>query len=211
MAPKKKLYDATLAIHPEMVVFPGDPPFNAEPVSQVRAGNGCNLSRLTMGSHLGTHVDPPAHFLADGATVDQIVLETLVGPGMVADLRGRSRIDRQALQTAGVEEYSRVLLKTDNGPLLLEPPFQRDKVWLTEDGAHYLVQRKVRLVGIDCLSIEIPDNQDSPVHHILLKAGVLVAEGVNLLDIPPGEYEIFCLPLKIQGADGAPARILLRG
>jgi len=115
------------------------------------------------------------------------------------------------LEQASIADYKRVLMKTDNGPRLLESPFHKDYVHLTEDGARYLVERKVCLVGIDYHSIEHHENPGSPVHHLLLEAGVLVAEGVHLLEIPPGEYEIFCLPLKIKGADGAPARILLRG
>ena len=206
-----QLYDATLAIHEKMAVFPGDPPFKKEPVFQIQTGDDFNLTRITMGTHLGTHVDPPAHFIENGATVDQLSLETLVGPGVVADLRGCSQIDRRALEKASIADYKRVLMKTDNGPLLLESSFHKDYVQLTEDGARYLVENRIRLVGIDALSIEHPDNPGSPVHHILLEAGVLVAEGVHLLEIPPGEYEIFCLPLKIKSADGAPARILLRG
>ena len=194
-----------------MAVFPGDPPFKKEPVFQIQTGDDFNLTRITMGTHLGTHVDPPAHFIENGATVDQLSLETLVGPGVVADLRGCSQIDRRALEKASIADYKRVLMKTDNGPLLLESSFHKDYVQLTEDGARYLVENRIRLVGIDALSIEHPDNPGSPVHHILLEAGVLVAEGVHLLEIPPGEYEIFCLPLKIKSADGAPARILLRG
>ena len=206
-----QLYDATLAIHEKMAVFPGDPPFKKEPVFQIQTGDDFNLTRITMGTHLGTHVDPPAHFIENGATVDQLSLETLVGPGVVADLRGCSQIDRRALEKASIADYKRVLMKTDNGPLLLESSFHKDYVQLTEDGARYLVERKVCLVGIDYLSIELHENPGSPVHHLLLEAGVLVAEGVHLLEIPPGEYEIFCLPLKIKSADGAPARILLRG
>ena len=206
-----KLYDATLAIHEKMGVFPGDPPFKTEPVSRIQNGDDFNLTRISMGTHLGTHVDPPAHFIEKGATVDQIALETLVGPGVVADLRGCSQIDRRALEKTAIDDTKRVLLKTDSGPLLLESSFHQASVHLTEDGARYLVEKKVRLVGIDSLSIENPENPGSPVHHLLLEAGVLVVEGVHLLEIPPGEYEIFCLPLKIKGADGAPARVLLRG
>jgi arylformamidase len=206
-----KLYDATLSIHEKMVVFPGDPPFKKEPVSQIQTGDDFNLTRLTMGTHLGTHVDPPAHYLEAGATVEQIPLESMVGPGVVADLRGRSQIDRHDLEKSNIGDHKRVLLKTDNGPRLLESTFHQNYVHLTEDGARYLVEHKVRLVGIDYLSIEHPENPGSPVHHLLLEAGVLVVEGVHLLEIPPGEYEIFCLPLKIKGADGAPARVLLRG
>jgi arylformamidase len=206
-----KLYDATLSIHEKMVVFPGDPPFKKEPVSQIQTGDDFNLTRLTMGTHLGTHVDPPAHYLEAGATVEQIPLESMVGPGVVADLRGRSQIDRHDLEKSNIGDHKRVLLKTDNGPRLLESTFHQNYVHLTEDGARYLVEHKVRLVGIDYISIEHPENPGSPVHHLLLEAGILVVEGVHLLEIPPGEYEIFCLPLKIKGADGAPARILLRG
>ena len=206
-----KLYDATLSIHEKMVIFPGDPAFKKEPVSQIQTGDDFNLTRITMGTHLGTHVDPPAHYLEAGATVEQIPLESMVGPGVVADLRGRSQIDRHDLEKANIGDHKRVLLKTDNGPRLVETSFHQDFVHLTEDGARYLVEHKVRLVGIDYLSIEHPENPGSPVHHLLLEAGILVVEGVHLLEIPPGEYEIFCLPLKIKGADGAPARVLLRG
>ncbi len=206
-----KLYDATLSIHEKMVVFPGDPPFKKEPVSQIQTGDDFNLTRITMGTHLGTHVDPPAHYLEAGATVEQIPLESMVGPGVVADLRGRSQIDGHDLEKSNIGDHKRVLLKTDNGPRLLESTFHQNYVHLTEDGARYLVEHKVRLVGIDYISIEHHENPGSPVHHLLLEAGVLVVEGVHLLEIPPGEYEIFCLPLKIKGADGAPARILLRG
>ena len=206
-----KLYDATLAVHEKMVAFPGDPPFKTEPVSRIQTGQDYNLTRFSMGTHLGTHVDPPAHFMDNGATVDQVALETLVGPGVVADLRGCSQINRRALEKAAIADYKRVLLKTDNGPRLLESPLHPDTVHLTEDGARYLAENRICLVGIDALSIEHPENPGSPVHHLLLEAGVLVAEGVHLLEIPPGEYEIFCLPLKINGGDGAPARILLRG
>ena len=135
----------------------------------------------------------------------------MVGPGVVADLRGCSQIDRRALEKAAIVGYKRVLLKTDNGPRLLESPLHQDTVHLTEDGACYLVENRIGLVGIDALSIEHHENPGSPVHHLLLESGVLVVEGVHLLEIPPGEYEIFCLPLKIKGADGAPARVLLRG
>ena len=205
-----KLYDATLPIHEKMVTFPGDPPFKIKPFFQRQQGDSFDLALMSLGTHLGTHVDPPAHYLAGGATVDEIPLESLVGPALVLDMRGRSQVDQQALAKAPLGDHVRVLFKTDNGPRLLEPSFHEDFVHLTEDGARYLVQKNVRLVGNDYLSIERYQNPGAPVHHILLKAGVVVVEGVDLLEVPPGVYEIYCLPLKIKGADGAPARILLR-
>ena len=206
-----KLYDATLPIEEGMVTFPGDPPFQVKPFFQRQKGDPFDLALMSLGTHLGTHVDPPAHYIDGGFTVDEIPLESLVGPGVVLDMRGRAQIDRQALEKAPLGGHVRVLFKTDNGPRLFEPSFHPDFVHLTEDGARYLVQKKVRLVGNDYLSIERYQNPGAPVHHILLKAGVLVVEGVNLLKVPPGSYEIFCLPIKIKGADGAPSRIILRG
>jgi len=205
-----KLYDASIPIRKGMVTFPGDPPFRMEPCFQREKGDPFDLALISMGTHLGTHVDPPAHYLEGGATVDEIPLNTFVGPGIVLDMRGISQIDRQALENAPLGDHVRVLLKTDNGPLLLESSFHEDYVHLTEDGASYLVEKGVSLVGIDYLSIERYQNPDAPVHRALLQAGVLIVEGVHLLEIPPGPYEIFCLPICIKGADGAPARVLLR-
>jgi len=205
-----KLYDASIPIRKGMVTFPGDPPFRMEPCFQREKGDPFDLALISMGTHLGTHVDPPAHYLEGGATVDEIPLNTLVGPGIVLDMRGVSQIDRHSLEDTPLGDHVRVLLKTDNGPLLLDPSFHEDYVHLTEDGASYLVEKGVSLVGIDYLSIERYQNPDAPVHRALLQAGVLIVEGVHLLEIPPGPYEIFCLPICIKGADGAPARVLLR-
>ncbi|MDX2501324.1 MAG: cyclase family protein [Deltaproteobacteria bacterium] len=206
-----KLYDATLSIHEKMMVFPGDPPFEHEAVSRISSGDDFNLTRLHMATHLGTHVDPPAHYIKNGVTVDRIPLETLVGPGVVADLRSCAQIDAPALEKAGIKDEKRILLKTDNGPRLSASSFHAQYVDLSEDGAQFLIERGVCLVGIDSLSIEHHENPGAPVHHMLLEAGILVVEGVHLLDIPPGKYEIFCLPLKIKDGDGAPARVILRG
>ena len=204
------LYDATLSMREGMATFPGDPPFRMQARYQRRKGDLFNLASLSMGTHLGTHVDAPAHYLDGGATVDEIPLETLVGPGIVLDMRGRPRIDRKALEEVPAQGHRRVLLKTDNGPFLPERSFREEYVSLTEDGALYLIERGVCLVGIDYLSIEGYQNPGAPVHRMLLQANVLILEGVHLLEIPPGPYEIFCLPLRIQGGDGAPARVILR-
>lgn len=204
-----RLYDATLPIREGMVTFPGDPPFRLEPFFQRRKGDPFDLALMSMGTHLGTHVDPPAHYLDNGTTVDQLPLEALVGPGIVLDMRGRARVDPQALEASGLGNHTRVLLKTDNGPFLLEPSLREEYVHLTEDGAQWLVEHGVRLVGIDYLSIERFRNPGAPVHRALLKAGVVVVEGVHLLDVPEGPCVVVCLPLRIQGADGAPARVIL--
>lgn len=204
------LYDATLTIQEGMVTFPGDPPFTMEPFFRQDKGDPFNLALISMGTHLGTHVDPPAHYIDTGLTVDRIPLDVLVGPGVVLDMRGREVVDQQALESSDLGGHARVLLKTDNGPRLLESTFYEEYVHLTQDGARFLVDHGVRMVGIDYLSIERFKNPGAPVHRTLLDAGVLVVEGVNLLEIPPGPCEIYCLPLKILNADGAPARVLVR-
>ncbi|MBM3302881.1 MAG: cyclase family protein, partial [Deltaproteobacteria bacterium] len=204
------LYDATLTIRARMVTFPGDPPFGIEPLFRIKGGAPFNLSLMSMGTHLGTHVDPPVHYLDGGYTADRIPLEILVGPGIVLDMRGREKVDRQALESADTGHHTRILLKTDNNVKLLEDTFHEDYVHLTEDGAEFLVGQGVCLVGIDYLSIERYMNPGAPVHRTLLSRGVLIVEGVNLAEVPSGPCEIYCLPLKILDGDGAPCRVLVR-
>lgn len=204
------LYDATLPIRKGMVTFPGDPQFTFEPLYQCSKGDRFNLAVMTVGTHLGTHVDPPAHYLDGTASVDRLPLEALVGPGVVLDMRGRTAVDSAALMSSPMGDHVRVLLKTDNSARLLDPHFHEDYVHLTEDGAVYLVERGVRMVGTDYLSIERYNSPGAPVHLTLLRAGVVVVEGVFLLEVPPGPCDVYCLPLRIEGADGAPARVIVR-
>jgi len=192
-----------------MLTFPGDPPFSIETVFDRTKGDPFNLALMKIGTHLGTHVDPPAHYVAGGATVDEIPLDVMIGPGVILDMRGRPYVDRQALEDAWTEDYPRVLLKTDNSPKLLEPDFDTNYVALTEDGADFLVSKGVKLVGIDYLSIEKYMNPGAPVHHTLIGAGILIVEGVHLVEAPAGPCRIYCLPMKIKGGDGAPARVLI--
>lgn len=181
-----------------MAVWPGDPPVLVEPLSRVEAGDVAAVSRLALGTHTGTHVDPPAHFLAGGATVDQLPLDVLVGPAVVADLTGGGPIDAARLEALGLADGTvRLLLKTSATEGLLTP-----------DGAAWLVERGVRLVGADTLSIE-PATDNYPVHRCLLGAGVIIVEGLDLTAAAPGRYQLVCLPLRIAGGDGAPARAVL--
>lgn len=205
-----KIYDATLPIEEGMIAFPGDPPFRMMPLSDMRDGGLFSLSLLSMGTHTGTHIDSPKHYLEGGAGVEALPLDVLVGPGVVLDLRGRPSIDEEALAQSSIGHHKRVLLKTDSGPHLVGGFFREDYVHLTEGGARYLVHLGVSLVGIDSLSVECYQNMGGPVHRLLLGAGMVIVEGAQLLEVPPGPYEILCLPLRIQGADGSPARLILR-
>ncbi|AFM26470.1 cyclase family protein [Desulfomonile tiedjei] len=203
------LYDATLALHEKMAIFPGDPPFKMTPLFQTTMGDKFNLSTITMGTHTGTHVDPPAHYLNWGYTVDEIPLETLIGPGKILDLTGHPELNRDVLHSCDLKGVARVFFKTDNSRKLLEPDFHENYVSLTKDGASYLSESGIRMVGTDYFSIETYHSSAAEVHHILLQAGILVVESLNLGHIPAGPCTIYCLPLKILGADGAPARVLI--
>jgi arylformamidase len=203
------LFDATLPLHEGMLTFPGDPQFSIQRVYDREKGDPFNLALMKVGTHLGTHVDPPAHYVPGGATVDEVPLEVMVGPGIVLDMRGKRFVDREALEAAWIGDFPRVLLKTDNGRKLLEREFSTDYVALTKDGAGFLVGRGVRLVGNDYLSIERHEQTEAPVHHLLMSAGILIVEGLDLADVPAGPCRVYCLPMKIRGGDGAPARVLI--
>lgn len=204
------LYDATLPLRNGMVTFPGDPLFLSEPFLVKDEDNLFNVTQIHMGTHVGTHVDAPSHRLESAAAVDEIAPDLMIGPGLIVDMRGKRVIDEAALEALDISGHTRFLFKTDSGPLLHEPAFIEDYVHITEDAATYLVRIGARLVGTDYFSVERMGNPGAPVHRTLLEAGVFVVEGVDLLKVPAGPCEIFCLPLKIYGADGAPARVLIK-
>ncbi len=203
-----KFLDVTLPIWPGMTVWPGDPSVEVEEVQEI-ADEGFHVSRLSMGTHTGTHVDPPRHLFRDAPGVDALPLEVLMGPCYVADLRGVREVRPADLEAAGVPAgVTRLLLLTDNSEWIGTGGFKTDFVALTPGAAAWLLDRGVRLVGIDALSIETFDG-DGTVHRKLLEAGVIIVEGLDLRDVTPGEYEMVCLPMKIAGGDGAPARVVL--
>ncbi len=204
-----KLFDVTADIRPGMVVYPGDPEVDVRRLSSIAGGESSNVSVYTLGSHTGTHVDPPRHFIEGGTAVDALPLEVLIGPALVLET-GESVIDRRFLESSGIGGAKRILFKTSNSGLMSKAEFQEDFVHLSPDAAACMVETGVRLVGIDYLSVERFDSPSNEVHRTLLGAGVVVVEGLDLSEIEPGEYELICLPLKVSGGDGAPARVVLR-
>jgi len=205
-----KLFDLTVPLSPHLPTFPGDPAFEVEPTFRIQDGHPCNVSRITMGSHAGTHVDAPYHFLESGTRVDELPLEILIGKARVVSVPARDAVDREDLEGLDLRDDLRVLFKTRNSGQLRQPEFRQDFVHLTADAASYLAQIGIKLVGWDYLSIEKFGNRDFPAHHALLGAGVIVVEGLDLSQVEPGEYELTCLPLRLAGGDGAPARVLLK-
>ena len=204
----RKIYDISMGIKNGMLTYPGDPGVEITREKIIGADSSANISSHCMGSHTGTHIDPPFHFFPDGKTADLLPLDVLMGTARVIETPG-SEIDRNFLSGAGVEGAVRVLLKTANSRFCEEPDFHKDFTHLTIDGAEYLAGLGVRLVGIDYLSIEKFHSADHAVHRLFLGSGIVIVEGLNLSDVAPGDYTLACLPLKIIGGDGAPARAVL--
>ena len=204
-----KLFDITLPIHAEMAVYPGDDPPRRTWLRRIQDGDRNNLSALAIGSHTGTHVDAPYHFVENGTTLDQIPPETFVGEALVVEITDPRSITVAELKTHPISSVKRVLFKTRNSSLLASSAFQEDFVYIGGQAADYLVEQGVRLVGIDYLSVDEYGAQSSPAHHALLGHGVVIVEGVDLSSVEPGVYTLICLPLKVVGAEGAPVRAIL--
>jgi arylformamidase len=206
-----RLYDITLPIREDMITYPGNPPTRVRPHSSIADGDDANVTELSFGSHTGTHVDAAHHFIDGGQTVDELPLDTLIGDALVVELPDSvTAIGEQELKAAGVRDVARVLLKTRNGVLLEKDEFDEGFAHITGDGAEYLVQQGVRLVAIDYLSVEAFAADEPRAHQTLLAKEIIVVEGVDLREVPPGRYELICLPLKVSDIDGAPLRAVLR-
>jgi arylformamidase len=207
--PMLRIHDVTVPLAPGMTIGPAEPPFALDG-GDSPGGNRYGVSRVQVSTHTGTHVDAPSHFLAGGATVDQLPLEILLGKARVVEVLTRERVDRADLEALDLRDDLRVLLKTRMSGQLLKGAYQSDHVYLSEDSALYLAQAGIKLVGFDYLSVDRFASADHAAHRALLGHGVIVVEGLDLSEIEPGEYEMACLPLRIAGGDGAPARVVLR-
>jgi arylformamidase len=205
-----RIYDVTVPISGDMVVYPGDPPVKIERKSTINENDSkYNFSLYSFGSHTGTHVDPPFHFLENGVTVDRLPLELLMGRARVVEITA-ARIDESALEEFDFTADARVLFKTRNSYLWGRKDFAEDYVYITPGAARSLVSEGIKVVGIDYLSVDKHGDERFDTHLTLLGAGTLIIEGLDLREIEPGDYELLCLPLKVKDGDGAPARVVLR-
>ncbi|MCI2240295.1 cyclase family protein [Paenibacillus sp. TRM 82003] len=208
--PTGTLIDVTVPLVPGRVpLYPGDTALEVER-HQTLAQEGVNVSRLTCSAHCGTHVDAPVHFLDSAGGIETVPLDVLVGPCEVVDATApEGHLDAPAVRSLEFPAGTRrVLLRTRGGALWDGPEFSEEFPGLTGDGAAALVERGVRLVGIDYLSVA-PFDDPAPAHEVLLRAGVVVVEALDLRAVTPGAYSFTCLPLLVPGADGAPARAFL--
>jgi arylformamidase len=194
-----------------MPTFEGDPPVTVQRVKSLAAGDVCNLTRVDFGAHSGTHIDAPIHFVDGGSASEAISLDACLGHAWVADGRHlRSTITASDIAGLAIPAgETRVLIRTPNSELWSDPAFRKDFVGLDGSAASALVQLGVVLVGIDYLSIA-PFGDPTPTHRTLLERGVVILEGLDLRAVEPGPYDIVCLPIRLVGSDGAPARAILR-
>ena len=205
-----KLIDVTVPLDANLPTYPGNVPFSLEPTRQISRGASSNLSSLRLSAHAGTHVDAPRHFFDGAPGTDALPLEMLLGRARVIEITSRKGIGPEDLSRVDLSEDVRLLIKTYNSRFWGSPDFHGDYVGLTEAGARHLVEHGIKVVGVDYLSVEEFKKPGAPAHHVLLGAGTVVIEGLNLRDVDPGIYEMYCLPLRIVDADGAPARVVLR-
>lgn len=193
-------------------MWPGDPSLEIRRFLDMGRGDAVNASSLRCSVHAGTHVDAPVHHVAGGVGADELPLEALIGPAVVADLTARREIGPADLDRLGLSaDTKRLLFKTDNSEIWSHEPeeFRREFVALTTSAAGWIVRAGIRLVGIDYLSVERFGASPPLVHRTLLEAGVVILEGLDLRGVRAGRYQLICLPLKLRGLDGAPARAVL--
>lgn len=207
-----KIHDISVPIHNDMPVWPGDLKVNVRRFSKIEDGESANVTAIVCSVHTGTHIDAPIHYVKSGYGIEQIDLNLLVGEVEVLEVNdNHSHINRDLLENIGKQNWlRRLILKTSNSRrnLLKADHFSEDFVALTTDGAAFLLENGVELVGVDYLSVAPFDN-GVPTHKLLLQSNVVLLEGLNLSEVNPGIYELVALPILIQGSDGAPARVIL--
>lgn len=207
-----KILDISVPVSRGLPVWPGDPRVVLERSQSISNGSQSNDSRIACCVHSGTHVDAPRHFVDDGATVENLPLEVLLGPAWVAHIPSENVITPEILETLAIPpDTKRLLLKTRNSSLWENPnhSFNTDYVALSSEAAGWIVSKGILLVGIDYLSIQLFTDSEPLTHRVLLEAGVVIVEGIDLRFARSGLYQLICLPLKLVGGDGAPARAVL--
>jgi arylformamidase len=203
--------DVSVPLVSGMVHWPGDPEVSISRISSMENGDVCNVSTISMSAHTGTHMDAPLHFLANGAGLDQLPLEVVIGPARVIAIQDPRSVTAAELARHRIRRGERILFKTRGAAARWKiGTFDEGYVFLALDGARFLAARGVRLVGVDYLSVGEFREGGAETHRILLGAGIWLVEGLHLSQIAPGRYDMICLPLKIAGGDGAPARVALR-
>jgi len=202
--------DISVPLRNTMVHWPDDPPVQIKRILDMERGDTANVSTLAMSAHTGTHLDAPRHFLCTGKSIDQMPLEAMMGRARVIEILDPAAIKADELRRHHIRHGERLLFKTRNSERCWRSDhFIEDFAFITDEAAQLLAERRVRLVGIDYLSVD-SFKHGAETHRVLLEAGIWVIEGLDLSRVNSGRYELICLPLKIEGGDGAPARAIVR-
>lgn len=208
-----KIYDISVSISERTPVYEGDPTVEFEIASAIERGDAANVSKLCCGVHTGTHVDAPTHFIEGGRRIHDLDLEKLVGKCRVVEI-AETVSAIEAKHIVNLETVERVLFKTKNSDFWNDfaQGFRKDFTYIAPDASQALVDLNVKLVGIDYLSVEKFGSEDFATHLTLLENEIVIVEGLDLREVSAGDYELICLPLKLDGGagDGAPARVILR-
>lgn len=205
------VHDISLPISESLVIWPGDPEIRVTHPLHLDKGDTVTVSRICLGVHTGTHVDAPAHFIRNGANVDELELNVLIGQALVVDALEADMLSADVLEKTLIPPgVRRILFRTRNSDRWKhgEQEFSRNFIAITEDGARWLTAQNFLLVGIDYLSVA-PVEASAPIHRILLENNIVILEGLDLSSIAAGLYRLVCLPLRIVGCEGAPARAVL--
>jgi arylformamidase len=208
---EERLIDISVPLRSGMVHWPDNPPVRIERMLDIEHGDVANVSTLSLGSHTGTHMDSPLHFVRGGEGIDRMPLDATMGRARVIEIQDPTSINPEELVPHGIGRGERILFKTRNSALIWwTQDFIEDFVYISREAARYLAEREVRTVGVDYLSVGGFHKDGVERHQALLGAGIWVIEGLDLSGVEPGEHELICLPLKVEEGDGAPARALLR-
>ena len=203
--------DISLTIQPGMPYWPDNPAVSVEPSQCLAHGDVCNVSKMTIGTHTGTHVDGINHFIKGGIGVDKMPLDAGIGKARVIEIKDPKQIKVEEIEPHDIQEGERILFKTQNSDRALKSDsFVEDFIHISTEAAHYLADKKVRTVGVDYLSVGGYEGNVIEVHHALLGSGIWAIEGLDLSQVEPGEYELICLPIKLKDGDGGLARAILR-
>ena len=207
----KAWIDVSVPLKNGMVHWPDDEPFHRSDMLQISRGDPCNLSKFAASAHIGTHMDAPRHYLDGAAGIESLPLSAVIGPARVIGIKDPDLIRIPELQPYSLAQGERVLFKTRNSvECWKRPTFQEKFVFIPKETAAYLAERRVQTVGVDYLSVGGYEIDGPETHRALLQAGIWIIEGLNLEQVEPGDYDMICLPLKMIGSDGAPARAVLR-
>jgi arylformamidase len=203
--------DVSVRVRTGMPHWPDNPPIVLERVMDLGRGDPCNVSHLAMGVHSGTHMDGPVHFIHEGPGLDDMPLSATMGEARVIEIEDPKEITAEELAPHGIRAGERILFRTSNSIRCWQAPsFVEDFVYISEQGARYLAETGVRTVGVDYLSVGGYHADGALIHRILLEAGIWIIEGLDLSPVTGGRYEMICLPVKLHGSDGAPARAILK-